>query len=445
MEHVIIIGNGVSGVSAARQIRKLSDKKITIISSESKYFFSRTALMYVYMGHMKFDHTKPYEDWFWKKNKIDLYQAHVNNIDFEVQEIHMDDGSSINYDKLILALGSKPNKFNWPGQDLIGVQGLYSKQDLELMEENTKNAKDAVIVGGGLIGVEMAEMLHSRNKNVTFLVRESSFWSNVLPKRESEIISNHIRENNINLIFKEELDSILSQDDIHCSEIKTKSGKTMKCDFLGLTVGVSPNIDFLKNSELRTNKGILIDKHFKTNTENVFAIGDCAEFISPPQGRKNIEQVWYTGRMHGEVLAFNICGENREYNPGPWFNSAKFFDIEYQTYGDVRNEYLENETGIYWEDENHKKCIHIVYDKNSGIVNGVNLLGIRHRHEIWNKWLSEKTKIQDVLKSLSKANFDPEFFNKNEGCLIDKWNDENPEKSIDSNRKKQFLELIGLK
>ena len=73
MEHVVIIGNGISGVTAARHIRKLSDKRITIISAESDYFFSRTALMYVYMGHMKFEHTQPYENWFWKKNNLNTH------------------------------------------------------------------------------------------------------------------------------------------------------------------------------------------------------------------------------------------------------------------------------------------------------------------------------------------------------------------------------------
>ncbi|MEQ9582580.1 MAG: FAD/NAD(P)-binding oxidoreductase, partial [Arenibacter sp.] len=77
MEHIVIIGNGISGITAARHIRKLSDKKITIISAESNYFFSRTALMYVYMGHMKFEHTQPYENWFWKKNRLDLVNGYV--------------------------------------------------------------------------------------------------------------------------------------------------------------------------------------------------------------------------------------------------------------------------------------------------------------------------------------------------------------------------------
>ena len=77
MEHIIIIGNGIAGVTAARHIRKLSDRRITIISAETDYFFSRTALMYVYMGHMKFEHIKPYEDHFWAKNRIELIRGYV--------------------------------------------------------------------------------------------------------------------------------------------------------------------------------------------------------------------------------------------------------------------------------------------------------------------------------------------------------------------------------
>ena len=120
MKHVVIIGNGISGVTAARHIRKLSDAKITIVSGESKYFFSRTALMYVFMGHMKFEHTQPYENWFWKKNRIDLLEGYVSDIAADNKEVVLEDGSTIAYDSLIIATGSKPNKFGWPGQDLKG-------------------------------------------------------------------------------------------------------------------------------------------------------------------------------------------------------------------------------------------------------------------------------------------------------------------------------------
>ena len=128
---VAIVGNGISGITAARTIRKMNAAcSITVISSETKYFFSRTALMYIYMGHMKFEHTKPYEDDFWKKNRIDLIQDFVTDINFENKSLNLKEKGSFSYDKLLIASGSKSNKFGWPCQDFKGVQGLYSYQDL---------------------------------------------------------------------------------------------------------------------------------------------------------------------------------------------------------------------------------------------------------------------------------------------------------------------------
>ena len=159
--HFVIIGNGISGITFARHLRKGDDQAlITVISGESPYFFSRTALMYVYMGQMKWEHTQPYEPHFWKKNRIDLLLEWVKTLDFETKTLGFASGETLTYDVLILATGSKPAFFGWPGQDLKGVQGLYTKQDLETMEATTsKPIQHAVIVGGGLIGIEMAEML----------------------------------------------------------------------------------------------------------------------------------------------------------------------------------------------------------------------------------------------------------------------------------------------
>ena len=212
MEHIVIIGNGIAGITCARHIRKNSDAKITVISAESDYFFSRTALMYVYMGHMKWNHLKPYEDWFWEKNRIELKKAWVETINFEEKTLHFSSEETLKYDKLVLATGSVYNKFGWEGQDLKGVQGLVSKQDLELLEENTKNCKKAVIIGGGLIGVELAEMLKTRNIEVTFLIREEAFWHNVLPIQDAKMISKHIKSHGVDLREETELDKIVANE-----------------------------------------------------------------------------------------------------------------------------------------------------------------------------------------------------------------------------------------
>jgi NAD(P)H-nitrite reductase large subunit len=416
MAHIVIIGNGISGVTAARHIRKNSDHRITIISAETTHFFSRTALMYIYMGHMKYEHTKPYEDWFWEKNRIELKQDFVKSIETNSKTLHFADGDSLDYDKLIIATGSKPNKFGWPGQDFKGVQGLYSKQDLDNLEifaPNNKTCKHAVIVGGGLIAIELAEMLNSRNISVTFLVRESSFWNGVLPTGESEMINRHIKTHHIDLRLSKNLKEIISDKNGKVkSIIIEETGEEIACDFVGLTAGVSPNIDFIKSSAIELNRGVLVNRFLETNIPDVYAIGDCAEQREPIGNRRVIEAVWYTGRMMGETVAQTICGNRIAYKPGHWFNSAKFFDIEYQTYGWVygkkgRPDY---ETHFHWKHEDDTKCITIAFNKNTNLFLGINTFGIRMRHEVFDKWLTEQRHIDYVINHLAEANFDPEFY-----------------------------------
>ncbi|MFT4670567.1 MAG: NAD(P)H-nitrite reductase large subunit [Flavobacteriaceae bacterium] len=428
MEHVVIIGNGISGVTAARHIRKLTDKKITIISSETEHFFSRTALMYIYMGHMKYEHTKPYEDYFWKKNRIELKQGFVKAVLPKQKELVFSNGDTLNYDKLIIAVGSKSNKFGWPGQDLDGVQGLYSKQDLDSLEKyapNNKVCKRAVIVGGGLIGIELAEMLNTRNIPVTFLVRENSFWNGVLPQGESEMLNRHIKNHHIDLRLGMNLKEILSDENGKVRAVVIpETGEELACDLVGLTAGVSPNIDFLKDSGIELGRGVKVNRHLETNIKDIYAIGDCAEQHEPIGNRRSIEAVWYTGRMMGETLAQTICGNPLEYKPGHWFNSAKFFDIEYQTYGWVFAKKKEYEEHFHWKHEDDTKCITVSFHKESNLFLGINTFGIRMRHEIFDRWISEKRHVDFVMENLSEANFDPEFYKKFESQILTAFNNQ---------------------
>lgn len=428
MQHIVIIGNGIAGVTAARHIRKLSDNKITVISGETDYFFSRTALMYVYMGHMKYEHTKPYEDWFWEKNRIELKKAWVTQVHPNENKLTFANRETMYYDQLIIASGSKYNKFGWPGEDLKGVQGLYSKQDLELLEENApdnKICKRAVIVGGGLIGIELAEMLSTRKIPVTFLVREHNFWGNVLPESDAQIINNHILEHGIDLRLGVTLKEILPDENGSARAVVIEqAGEEIPCDLVGLTAGVTPNIDFLKDSGIELGKGVKVNRYLETNVKNIYAIGDCAEQQEPTGNRKSIEQVWYTGRMMGETVAQTVCGNKMPYKPGHWFNSAKFFDIEYQTYGQVTATRQEGESHFHWKHTDGKKGITLAFENHSRKFLGINTLGIRMRHEVFDRWLTEQKTVDEVINHLEKAHFNPEFFQRYEMEIRQKFNNQ---------------------
>lgn len=419
--NVVIIGNGIAGVSAALRIRQLKpDWKITMISGESEYHYSRPALMYIFMGHMSYQNTKPYENGFWSSNSINLVRDWVTEIDIGSKRLIMQKQDPVYYDKLLIATGSKSNKFGWPGQELKGVQGLYDLMDLRELYENTEGIKNAVIVGGGLIGIELAEMLHSRGIHVTFLVREKSYWDNVLPSEESSLINNLIEKEGMDLLLETELKEIIDDGNGRVAGVITSKGEKIDCGLVGLTAGVSPNLDLVRDSIIPTGRGILVDWGLRTQIEDIYSAGDCAEIVTQGEDRNLLQQVWYTGKMQGKVAGETMAGVESTYRPGIWYNSAKFLNLEYQTYGQVNNGQglltIPDEKNLYWEHQNHLHSLRLVH--NGDAVLGVNVMGLRYSHNVCESWVRDKRSPEYVLENLAHANFDPEFFRRYETEMV---------------------------
>lgn len=415
--HVVIIGNGIAGVTTALTLRRRDRRcRITIVSGESDHFYSRPALMYIYMGHMRYENTKPYEDYMWRKQDIGLRRAWVEHVDVANKTLRLAGGDTLDYDQLVLATGSQPNKFGWPGQDLERVQGLYSLQDIQSLEAITDEIRHGVIVGGGLIGIELAEMLHSRGKHVTLLSREQSYWDNALPREESLMVGDVIAESGIDLRSSTELKEIVSDGRGRACAVITGDGERIECQFVGLTAGVRPNLSAVRGGDVPTGRGILCDFSFRTSIDDVFAVGDCAEIVTPEGERNRIEQLWYTGEMHGQVLGRVLAGEEATYERGIWFNSAKFIDLEWHTYGQVPPAGMPQPDGIsqlYWEDAAKRHGFRLVLDAD-GCVVGVNAMGLRYRHRVCERWIAEGRTVDYVLDHLREGHFDPEFHHRYE-------------------------------
>ena len=295
------------------------------------------------------------------------------------------------------------------GTQLKGVQSLYSKQDLELMENNSVEVNQAVIIGGGLIGVEMAEMLHSRGVHVTMVVREDNFWNIVLPQEESAMVTKHILSRGVELRLSQNVKKIAGENRVE--QVELDDGAVIPCQFLGITIGVMPNIGLLQDSGIEVNSGVLVDDYLRTSNEDIYAIGDTAELRNPPAGRRAIEPVWYAGRIMGETVANNICNEPEAYDPGIWFNSAKFFDLEYQTYGFVPPTPKEGYDSFYWQDIKSERAIRLVHNSDKQLV-GINSLGLRLSHEVCEGWIKEGKTLDFALANLALINFDQELHRK---------------------------------
>ena len=414
--HVAIVGNGVAGVSAALRIRaRRPDWRISLVSGESTYHWSRPALMYVFMGHMRYQDTKPFPDSFWADERIELVRGWVTRIDVADRRLELHRGDPIAWDRLLIATGSKSNRFGWPGQDLEGVQGLYGLFDLRELYENAREARHAVIVGGGLIGIEMAEMLHSRGIHVTFLVRERSYWNNVLDDEESGMVNRLIREQGIGLELETELAAIEGDGKGRCAAVLTKDGRRIGCQIVGLTAGVSPNVAVAKASGIETGRGVLVDARLRSRSEGVWAAGDCAEIDTGGDGRSLIQQVWYTGKLQGEVAGDDIAGAERRYDPGVWYNSAKFLDLEYHTYGDV-NRGIEGERNLYWEHPGHRHSARIVAGADGSVI-GLQSMGLRWRHPVAECWIRERRDVAWAVDHVGELCFEPELHDAHEAAI----------------------------
>lgn len=431
--HLVIIGNGIAGISCALTLRRLRpEADITIISGESQHHYARTALMYVYMGHLRPADIKPYEDWFWTENRLDLVHATAVALHPAEQRVRLNNGLTLNYDALLLATGSESRFHDWPGQHLAGVQGLYNLPDLEAMSLGTQGIRRGVVVGGGLIGIELAEMLHSRGIEPLLLVRDAHYWASNLPPEEAALVDYQLKENQIPVRYNTGLREILGDTQGRVRAVLTTAGEEIACQWVGLATGVRPNLALARTAPaLETQQGILVDEYLKTNLPNIYAAGDCAQHRQPAAGELPIEQLWYTGRMQSETVAHTIAGQPTPYRRGIWFNSAKFFNLEFQTYGCAPAVSANGFSSFYWQHPTRQVALRIYFETNdSQAVTGFNALGVRLRHAVCEQWIRQRVPLATVLARLGAANFDPEFFPRHEAAIVQAFNQQFPQQAV---------------
>ena len=399
--HYVIIGNGVAGITAAFALRKRDGAaRISVVSGESDYFFSRTALMYAFMDRMNLRDLEPFERKTYVTQRIERVRGWVTNFDATAHNLLLADGRQIAYDRLLLATGSVPNQPTWSGLELVssGIVNFVSLQDLEACERLVPSTRRAVVAGGGLIGVELVECLAHHGIEVDFLVRESWYWPMALAKEEGELIAAHIRRHGVSLHLNDEIAEVSAGADGRVSNVRTSQGKDLTCQLLGVCIGVRPAIDWLR--EVKTppavGRGIQVGNDFRASLPDVWAAGDCAELPND-----QVEQIWYSAKRQGELAAQSMLGDAVDYRPPLFFNSAKFFDIEYTTVGVAGPE------SFFYRFPGKEISLRIMH--RDGAVVGFNMLGSRWNHTWFEKWIGERRSLKEVMSQLHLSQFDVEF------------------------------------
>jgi NADPH-dependent 2,4-dienoyl-CoA reductase/sulfur reductase-like enzyme len=269
------------------------------------------------------------------------------------------------------------------------------------------------VVGGGLIGVEAAEVLHLRGLKVHFLIREPWYFPVALDDREAEVVAAHIRHHGVDCRTGTPVSGFERRGN---KLVLALPGEELPVDLVVGAIGVVPNTDFLAGSGITLHPGTggveVGDTLESVSAPGVFAAGDCAN-VTWLDGSRRPEQLWYTARDQGRVAALAMLGDDVRYRRGTWYNSAKFFDIEYTTAGYVPVSTPEK-TGVgsgwqTWYQQLPGRAVTQRIVLKDGLVKGFNGLGTRWDHQVWMRWIQERRTLAWVLPRLAEAQFDEEF------------------------------------
>jgi len=416
--HYVILGNGIAGIEAALGLRaRDADARISVVSAEHEHLFSRPALMYVFAGQTSLRDTEPHDRELYERMRFERRSGRVASVDVAGHALVFDEGSRLAYDKLLLAVGSKGRGAPWPGAAGEGLHYFVTLRELEALDRAAKNGMRAAVVGGGLIGVEVAEVLHDRGLHVTFVIREGWYFPAALDASESALVAEHMRGHGVLVRTGATVERVLRGDDGRIRALRLSGGDELAADLVVSSIGVEPNTAFLAGGEvaLAESGAIETDDALRTSASDVWAAGDCAN-VTWVDGSRRPEQLWYTARDQGRVAARSMLGDDASYRRGTWYNSAKFFDLEWTTAGHVPATVGPDGTPVaplpgyrswFQRVPGRFESQRIVVKGNR--VVGFNMLGSRWNHEPFLEWIHERRPLEWVLQHLGKAQFDEEF------------------------------------
>jgi 3-phenylpropionate/trans-cinnamate dioxygenase ferredoxin reductase component len=319
----LIIGAGAAGVSAAEAIRSQDPLgEITQVCDESAGYYSRPGLAYYLTGEISEDCLYPYKTEDFQKLSVHTIKAQVKRILPSEKRVELHDGRFLSYSRLLIAVGARASGVQVPGIELEGVVKLDNLEDARRILKLAHKRRVAVVVGGGITALELVEAFRARGLSVHYFLRGDRYWSNVLDETESRIVEQRLADEGIQLHYQTELAEILGKHG-KVWGVKTTTGEQIKCDVVGIAVGIQPRKAIAESAGIKTNRGILVDQYLNTSDPNIFAAGDVAEVYDPTLGKAILDSLWAPARRQGYTAGLNMTAMNVAYLKGVPFNVTR--------------------------------------------------------------------------------------------------------------------------
>jgi NAD(P)H-nitrite reductase large subunit len=308
MKHVIV-GGGIAAVSAVRAIREYApDSHITVISEEKHCFYYRPMTPLIIKGD------KERDDLLHDYESLDIHLIHgrAASLDHGSKKIVLQNDDRIAYDRLLIATGSSPLIPPIKGITEPNVHYLRTMADAQGIKEAAKSATHAVIIGGGFVGTKKAEALAHLGIKVTMVEKENHILLPRLDETGAALITERLTGKGVELVLNDTVTEILPD----TKGVKLDSGRDLACDFVCVTVGVKPNIEWLAGSGIETEKAILVNETMQTNLDGVYAAGDIVQIKDLVTGQAVVSALWTNAVEMGKVAGACMAGGKIKYPGG---------------------------------------------------------------------------------------------------------------------------------
>jgi len=277
-EKLVLIGNGMAGMRTVDELLKLSPDKfeITVFGEEPHGNYNRIMLSPVLAGDKSLSEIIINDLQWYEDNDITLHIGKtVSKIDRVNRRVIASDGTTAEYDRLILATGSLPVILDIPGKSLEGVISFRDINDVNIMIETAKKHKKAVVIGGGLLGLEAANGLILQGMDVTVVQRGKTLMSQQLDQEAADIMRVELEQSGMQFLMEHDTEALIGNGRVE--KIRFKNGLEIEADLVVMAIGVRPNIELAKASGLQCDRGILVDDTLQTYTPSIYAVGECVQ------------------------------------------------------------------------------------------------------------------------------------------------------------------------
>lgn len=340
MSKYVIIGGSAGGIGAIEAIREVDPiGTLTLISEEKVPQYSRPMISEYVSKEATLDMMKYRDDQFWKNNNVNVLNGRIaTKIDFTKKFVELENGDKIIYEKLLIATGGKPFVPRMEGEKKDGVFTFTELSSAEALEAKVTQSKRALVIGGGLIGVSASEALVKRGIKVTLVELKENILSLILDKTASEIAETVLKKSGVTIITGQTVQQIQGKQDDPSAVggVVMTDGTEIPCDLVVVAIGVIPRTELVKDTSLKLNRGIIVDKLMRTNIPDVYACGDVAEAHDFLIDENRLLPLWPLAYNGGRVAGYNMAGgKNVEYEGGTVMSSLKYFELPIIAVGNI--------------------------------------------------------------------------------------------------------------